>query len=320
LKVLFYGAGVIGSLYAARLKESGQDVSILARGDRLTNIREQGVVLEDVLSGKRTKTTLNVVERLSPEDPYDLVVVCVGKQQLSSVLPALAANRLVPNILFMLNNAEGLKETTDSVGMERVLGGFPGAGGSLHQGSIRYLMVNQQSTVLGEPDGRRTPRLQEIESVFKGAGFPVEITGNIDAWLKTHAIFITCIEAAIHLAGGDNRRLAESPSALIEMVDGVREGFRALQALGIPVTPFKLKLMFMWMPRRYPVGYWRGELKGKLGEYSLAAHANASVAEVVELIREVRRLVRGTSVPTPSMDRLYAWVDAWSPSADGRSG
>jgi 2-dehydropantoate 2-reductase len=215
----------------------------------------------------------------------------------------------------MLNNPEGLKEMIDSVDRERVLGGFPGAGGSLHQGTIRYLMIRQQPTVLGEPDGRKTPRLQEIENTFKSAGFPVEITGNIDAWLKTHTIFITCIEAAIHLAGGDNRRLAESPSALIEMVDGVREGFRALQALNIAVTPFKLKLMFMWMPKRYPVGYWRGALKGKLGEYSLAAHTNASVAEVVELIYEVRKLVRGTSVPTPAMDRLYASVDSWQRSA-----
>ena len=106
-------------MYAARLKESGQDVSILRRGDRLTSIREQGIVLEDVLSGKRTKTSHDVVDRLAPEDSYDLVVVCVGKQQLSSVLPALAANRRVPNVLFMLNNPEGLKEMTDSVGSEQ---------------------------------------------------------------------------------------------------------------------------------------------------------------------------------------------------------
>jgi 2-dehydropantoate 2-reductase len=168
----------------------------------------------------------------------------------------------------MLNNPEGLKEMIDSVGRERVLGGFPGAGGAMRLGTIRYLMISQQSTVLGEPDGRKTPRLREIEGTFKDAGFPVEITGNIDAWLKTHAIFITCIEAAIHLAGGDNRRLSESPGALSEMVDGIREGFRALQALKIPIVPSKLKFMFMWMPKRYPVGYWRRELLGELGEYS----------------------------------------------------
>ena len=30
MKILFYGAGVLGSLYAARLHEAGQDVTILA--------------------------------------------------------------------------------------------------------------------------------------------------------------------------------------------------------------------------------------------------------------------------------------------------
>ena len=47
MKILFYGAGVLGSLYAARLQETGQEVSILARGQRLADIREYGIVLED---------------------------------------------------------------------------------------------------------------------------------------------------------------------------------------------------------------------------------------------------------------------------------
>jgi 2-dehydropantoate 2-reductase len=314
LKILFYGAGVIGSVYAARLKDSGQEVTILARGDRLAAIREHGIVLEDVQSGRRTVTPINVVERLSTDDSYDLVVVCVGKHQLLSVLPALGENRRVPNILFMLNNAEGLEKLFGPVGGERVLGGFPGVGGTLDRGTVKYLMIGQQQTVLGEPTGRKTPRLREIEYAFKRAGFPVVTTRNIDAWLKTHAMFITCIESAIHLSGDDNQKLALSPSSLVEMVDGVREGFRVLQALKTPVTPLKLKVMFMWMPKSYPIGYWRGQLRGKLGEYSLAPHTRASLDEVKELVEEVRELVRSTSVPTPAMTRLYSWVDS-KPSA-----
>ena len=288
MKILFYGAGVIGSLYAARLRDSGQDVSILARGDRLATIKEHGIVLEDVQSGRRTETSVNVVERLDPEDSYDLVVVCVGKHQLPSVMPALKDNHLVPNILFMLNSAEGLEKLFGPLGKERVIGGFPGAGGGLSQGTVKYMMIGQQPTILGEPAGGKTPRLREIGDAFMKAGFPVDMTSNIDAWLKTHAVFITCIESAIHLADDDNRKLAQSPASLIEMVEGVREGFRALEALKIPVTPLKLKIMFMWMPKRYPIGYWRGELRGKLGEYSLAPHTRASIGEVRELVEEVQ--------------------------------
>jgi 2-dehydropantoate 2-reductase len=316
LKILVYGAGVIGSLYAARLRDSGQDVSILARGDRLATIKAHGISLEDVLSGRRTETSISVVDRLSPEDSYDLVVVCVGRHQLPSALPPLIANRRVPSVLFMMNNAEGLEELTRPVGQERILGGFPGAGGVLHQGTVRYLLIGQQSTVFGEPDGRKTSRLQEIENVFRKAGFPAGTTGNIDAWLKTHAMFITCIESAIYLSDGDNQKLARSPGLLTEMVDGVREGFRVLQALKTPINPLKLKIMFEWMPKRYPIGYWRGELQGKLGQYSLAPHTRASSDEIRELIEEISGLAGRTSVRTPAMTRLYSWVES-QPSVGG---
>ncbi len=52
MKILVYGAGVIGTLYAARLQESGQQVTLLARGQRLADVRRHGLTLEDVASGR----------------------------------------------------------------------------------------------------------------------------------------------------------------------------------------------------------------------------------------------------------------------------
>ena len=45
MKILVYGAGNLGSLYAAKLKDAGHDVTILARGKRLHCIREHGILL-----------------------------------------------------------------------------------------------------------------------------------------------------------------------------------------------------------------------------------------------------------------------------------
>jgi 2-dehydropantoate 2-reductase len=318
LRILFYGAGVIGSIYAARLGDSGQDVSILARGRRLAAIKGGGITLEEVGTNLATKTSVSVVERLSPDDSYDLVVVCVRRDQLPSVLPALEQNRRVPSVLFMLNNAEGLEKLSGVVGTERVLGGLPGVGGSLDEETVKYLLISQQPTVIGEPSGRNTTRLHDIKGAFEKAGLPTDTTGRIDALLKTHAMFMTCIESAIHLADDDNRRLARSPSSLRDMVEGVREGFRVLRALKTPVTPRKLGIMFTWMPRRYPVGYWRRELQGELGDYSLAPHTRAAVGELREMVGEVRELANRTAVPTPAMDRLFGWADSM-PRADPRA-
>ena len=38
MRILIFGAGVIGSLYGARLAEAGYDVSIYARGRRLESL------------------------------------------------------------------------------------------------------------------------------------------------------------------------------------------------------------------------------------------------------------------------------------------
>ena len=45
-----YGAGVIGSLYAAKLIKRGHDVTILARGERLSELSRYGLVIEHAIT------------------------------------------------------------------------------------------------------------------------------------------------------------------------------------------------------------------------------------------------------------------------------
>src|SRR5581483_896041 len=103
MDILIYGAGVVGSVYAARLQEAGHNVSLLARGQRAVSLRTQGIQLEDALTGRRTTTQVSIVEQLTPTDSYDVILVTVRLDQLHSVLPILAANHQVPTLLFLLN-------------------------------------------------------------------------------------------------------------------------------------------------------------------------------------------------------------------------
>jgi 2-dehydropantoate 2-reductase len=45
-RILVIGAGVLGSLLAARLQDGGHDVSVLARGQHLRDLREHSIVLD----------------------------------------------------------------------------------------------------------------------------------------------------------------------------------------------------------------------------------------------------------------------------------
>ena len=63
-----YGAGVLGSLYAARLQEAGHDLTVLARGRRFAEIEVHGIVLEHALQGTRTITRVALTKELEPDD------------------------------------------------------------------------------------------------------------------------------------------------------------------------------------------------------------------------------------------------------------
>lgn len=91
MKILFYGAGVIGSLYAAKLQEAGNPVTVLARGMRPAAIVQHGIVLEHARTGARTATRIDVVQELKPDDAYDIAVVAVRKTDVDGVLPVLGA-------------------------------------------------------------------------------------------------------------------------------------------------------------------------------------------------------------------------------------
>lgn len=310
MKILIYGAGVLGSLYAARLKEARHDVAILARGKRLAQIREHGIVLENDENGERTITTaVQVVERLNPEDTYDWVLVILRKNQVRDVLPALAANKHTPNVVFMVNNAAGATEMVQALGRERVLLGFPGAGGGRFDHVVRYRIASDkaQPTTIGELDGSITPRLTKIVDALSAAGFPAATSPNMDAWLKTHVALVSPIANAIYAAGGDNYRLVRTRDAIVLMIRAVHEGYQVLRANHIPITPAKLKIL-EWIPEPFLVALLQRRLATEAAELNLARHANAARDEMQQLADEFRVLAHKVGVATPSIDRLYGYL------------
>jgi 2-dehydropantoate 2-reductase len=243
VKILVYGAGVIGSLYAGKLQAGGHSVTVLARGDRLSEIRHYGLVLQDVICGDRMAIEVDTAERIAADARYDIALVTVRRDQLASTVPDFKASRSIPNLLFMLNNPTGAESLADTLGRGRVLLGFPGAGGTRDRYVIHYALIPQQPTTLGEMDGQPSSRLRAIEMALRTSGFPAKISHDMDAWLKAHAFFVTAVSGAIYLAGGDCRRLSEEDTLLVLMTNGVREGFLAVRALGLTVTPLALRAL-----------------------------------------------------------------------------
>jgi 2-dehydropantoate 2-reductase len=320
VNILVYGAGVMGTLYAARLQESGQHVTVLARGDRLANIRRYGLVLENVATGDHSETQVDVIEHLAPSARFDLAIVFVRRDQLASVMPELTANHRIPTILFMLNNPTGWAHLMHVLGQDRVLLGFPGAGGTRDGHVIRYALISQQPTTLGEWGGQRTARLRTLVAAFRKAEFPTKISRNMNAWLQAHAFFVTSVSGAIYLSGGDCRRLSEDTTSLALMTEGVREGFASVRALGMPVTPFALRVLFTWLPQAFVLSYWRRFFGTTMADYVFGRHARLASQEMREIADDCRSLLEQSQVEAPALVRLYRAVDAYASSVRQQTG
>ena len=126
LRILVLGAGVIGSVYAARLQAAGYHVTLLARGQHAADLRASGLILEDAATGQSTTNHLRIVEKLVPEESYDLALVCVRLDQVAATIPDLAVNQRIPTLVFFLNNPTGTQLLVSTSALSRSCWAFRG--------------------------------------------------------------------------------------------------------------------------------------------------------------------------------------------------
>lgn len=303
MRVLVLGAGVIGSVYAGKLREAGHDVVLLARGQRLLDLRESGLILERADTSGQLRQPVEVVSDVEGQAPFDLVMVPVRSDQLAGVLPILTDMDDASDVLFFGNYPGRQDALLDALG-SRVMLGFPAVGGTRVGPIVRYTPISQQRTMLGEPSGPATDRVRRLAETLRAATFPTSISARMNAWLLGHAAFIAPIGCALELADGDAGRLAEDRSLLRLMVRATRQGFHALDAEGVVEIPSNLRALYLRLPAFVAVTYWRRVLSGPRGELWFAAHTRAAPEEMAELALSLRAAVERTGRPAPDLRHL----------------
>ncbi|AXG76526.1 ketopantoate reductase family protein [Streptomyces paludis] len=284
MKLLVYGAGVLGSQFAARFHEAGHDVALLARGERLAALRRHGVRLAAAGSPVVRRIPVPVVEH--PAGGYDLTSVFVRSHQVDAVLESLAG--LDGDVLFQLNWAGGPEPLGAVIGHERVLLGFGTAGGTMDGDVVRYrapsFLTRRVATPIGEPDGRTTPRLERIVRTFRAAGINTKSEPRMDAWLKTHAAFEVPLGQAVHAAGGPVA-LAGDPAAVRAMLRLMRQNLAALPTPPVPRGFGALRTL----PEGVLVAALRRFLRGPTAVNSgLSDTSPAATAELARLSEQIR--------------------------------
>ena len=231
MRILVFGAGVIGSVYGGLLHEAGHDVSLFARGSRLAELQTSGLVLDDAQTGRRRIHHVPVVAELGGDENFDLVLVPVRREQFEGAVLLLTTAAEHADVL-LFGNAAGMTSALANTLGPRALFGFPAAGGVRDGAVVRYVLIGQQKTMLAEPRGAISPRVRGLAAVFNSAGFSTKISTDAEGWLTAHAAFVVPIAFALYRTDVNPGRLAGDTATLRSMVRATRQAFNALGARG----------------------------------------------------------------------------------------
>lgn len=103
MKILVFGAGVLGCNLARNFFRAGKDVTLLARGAWGESIQKNGLRIKDKFSPRMSVSRIPVTAELKAEDKYDVIFVVLRYTQLDAILDTLRRNP-TKNIVFVGND------------------------------------------------------------------------------------------------------------------------------------------------------------------------------------------------------------------------
>jgi 2-dehydropantoate 2-reductase len=228
MQIAIVGTGGIGSTFALQLSKAGHAVTVIARGSRLEQLRNDGAIV--TVEGERTP--VHVSGELDTTTQWDLVLVTVLVSQVDVLLPALNASA-AKSVMFMFNTFQSLDRLRDAVGPRRFAFGFPAIGAGLHDGRLSSMILRRgQLTTVSDPFWAKT---------FTDAGVPATVHLDMESWLRTHAAILVPLVIAGNTAL--RRGAGISRAEALKLARAMKEGFQLVRHLGNSVTPAPMAII-----------------------------------------------------------------------------
>ena len=235
MKLLVWGAGAIGGTLGAHLARAGHDVTFVDRAaDHVDAINRAGLRIEGPLAQFTAHAPACMPDQLRGE--FGHIVLAVKAQDTEA-----ATRELAPHLAakgYVVSAQNGLNELVIKaiVGDARTIGCFVNFGADyLEPGVIQY--AGRGAVVLGEIDGQRTARIEELHRAFLDFDDRAIVTTNIWGFLWGKLAY----GAQLFATALTNDSIADAladPSYRALYVEIAREVMRVARARGITPEGF----------------------------------------------------------------------------------
>ena len=314
MKVLVYGAGVIGGQLVHALIKSGNDVTVIARGAWKDTLEKDGLRIRHYIQKKDTVDHPRVLEKPDGQR-YDMAFAVMQYRQMEKILEDLAAVNspvvaLVGNNLSVSEMESRILRATASP--KEVLFGFGSTAGTRENRKLTTVHAGDGKLTIGKAHAEATAEEKALlKHLFAGSKMSVSWCDNMDAWLKYHAAFILPVVYLCYKTGCDLRRSAKAERKLL--LDAASDAYHLLMGLGYPVRPAGdekslepglanelARLVIYWVSRT------------RLGALCTTEHCRHAPREMEDLDRAFQELrAKMPDFPMPHFDALNKMMPSW---------
>lgn len=289
MKLLIYGAGVIGCLYAALFAKAGYDTAVYARGKRLETLTKNGLMYEE--KGKIYRADIRAIGNLENNDRYDFIFLTVKENQVHTALKELFSN-ISSNIVTMVNTLEPYDKWEELCGKGRIVPAFPGAGGSFENEILKAALTPRivQPTTFSEIDGRKSERLRALSAIFKKSNIPYQIVKDMHQWQLCHLAMVVPIADAYYKAHNPEKVWKES-EIMTETAKQMKTNFKTLYNSGVKLSPRKMNI-FRLLPVYILKSGLTAVFKSNFGNVFMYRHSMKAPDEMKQLHTQFYRHIK----------------------------
>jgi 2-dehydropantoate 2-reductase len=316
MKFCIVGAGAIGGYLGAKLALAGEDVTLIARGAHLEALQQRGLQLITAAGASDVIHPITATADITKVGAQDVVILAVKAHSLPAIAPSLptlyhadtmvvTAQNGIPWWYFRKHGGEYEGTTIQSVdpnglveaniGVDRVIGCVVYPAAEIQSpGVIRHIEGDRFS--LGEIDGVKTDRIQQLAAAFKQAGIKAPIRNQIrgELWVKLWGnLAFNPISA---LTGATLEGICQYPPSRALAYQIMSEALAIAEKLEVR--------MGISLEQRIDGAEKVGAHKTSMLQ-DIEADRSTEIDAIVGSVAELGRLL---NIPTPHIDAVYASV------------
>ncbi len=296
MKIVVVGTGGTGGYYGGLLSKQGHDVTFMARGKHLAAIQKSGLQVKSI-HGDFAISPAKATDDPSRMSAPDLVLFCTKTygtdEAVQSIKSVIGKDTTV---LSLQNGIDAVERIGSVVGRQHMVAGATWISSAVEApGTIRQVS-DFRRVVVGELDGKRTPRIESIYEAFRATGITAELSDDILKILWTKFVFISSASgfgSLTRLPMAQYRAVPETRALIISLMKEV-EAIARRQ--GVNLDPDVVERSLAFMDAAGPTIKASMQLDVESGHPS----------EIDSMIGVIGRKGRELGLSTPVADAIYA--------------